>query len=117
MFELLFAQSTAPGSTVPVNVYLVLIAVVLGVIGFSFLIMLARQYKRCPSNKVLVVFGKTGGGVPKCINGGAAFVTPLVQDYAFLDLTPIQIETPLKGALSLENIRVNVPSVFTVAIG
>ena len=52
-----------------------------------------------------------------CIHGGAAFVLPLIQDYAYLSLEPIQIEIPLRGALSMENIRVNVPSVFTVAIG
>ena len=33
------------------------------------------------------------------------------------EVEPIQIEVPLKGALSAENIRVNVPSVFTVAVG
>src|ERR1043166_7482252 len=76
------------------------------------------RYKRCPSNRVLVIFGKTGGGnAAKCVHGGAAFVYPLIQDYAYLNLDPIQIEVPLKGALSIENIRVNVPSVFTVAIG
>src|SRR6185369_6499853 len=53
----------------------------------------------------------------KCVHGGAAFVVPLIQDYDYLSLDPIQIEVPLKGALSIENIRVNVPSVFTVAIG
>src|SRR5262245_50991503 len=107
----LFAADPA----VSANVYWVLGAAFLALIGFSTFLMLVRQYKRCPSNKVLVVYGKTGGQ-PKCIHGGATFVTPLIQDYAFLDLTPIQIETPLKGALSLENIRVNVPSVFTVAV-
>jgi flotillin len=60
-----------------------------------------------------------GGSTPvaKCLHGGGAFVWPLIQDYAYLDLEPLQIEIPLKSALSLENIRVNVPSVFTVAIG
>src|SRR5262249_5963875 len=57
------------------------------------------------------------GETSKCVHGGAAFVLPLVQHYAYLNLEPIQIEVPLKGALSAENIRVNVPSVFTVAIG
>jgi flotillin len=67
---------------------------------------------------VLVIYGKTGGGnAARCIHGGAAFVVPLIQDFDYLDLDPIQIEVPLKGALSMENIRVNVPSVFTVAIG
>src|SRR6476646_1044780 len=66
----------------------------------------------------VVIFGMTSGGnAAPCVHGGAAFVVPLLQDYAYLSLEPIQIEVPLKGALSIENIRVNVPSVFTVAIG
>src|SRR5437879_7196361 len=44
-------------------------------------------------------------------------VWPVINDFDYLSLEPIQIEVPLKGALSSENIRVNVPSVFTVAIG
>ena len=88
------------------------------VLFFSFLLLLVKRYKRCPSNKILVIYGKVSGDESaKCLHGGGAFVWPLIQDYAFLDLEPIQIEIPLKGALSIENIRVNVPSVFTVAVG
>ncbi|QDU96194.1 flotillin family protein [Lignipirellula cremea] len=79
--------------------------------------LIARFYKRCPSNRVLVIYGRTGKGkASRTIHGGASFVVPLIQDYAYLSLEPIQIEVPLRGALSSENIRVNVPSVFTVAI-
>jgi flotillin len=97
-----------------------LIGLVLGVavVFFSFVLMLSSRYKRCPSNRILVIYGKVGGGnTARCIHGGAAFVLPLIQDHAYLNLEPHQIEIPLKGALSAENIRVNVPSVFTVAIG
>lgn len=84
----------------------------------GFLMLLAARYKRCPSNKIMVIYGKVGGGgSAKCIHGGAAFVIPLIQHSEFLSLEPIQIEVPLRDALSMENIRVNVPSVFTVAIG
>ena len=84
---------------------------------FSFVILLIKQFKRCPSNRVLVIYGRTGKGqASKTVHGGADFVWPLIQDYAYLSLEPIQIEVPLRGALSTENIRVNVPSVFTVAI-
>ena len=77
---------------------------------FGLLMHVVKRYKRCPSNRVLVIYGKTGGGnAAKCVHGGAAFVFPLIQDYAYLSLEPIQIEIPLKGALSIENIRVNVP--------
>src|SRR5690606_167510 len=87
-------------------------------IFFSTIILLKSNYKRCSSNQVLVIFGKTKQGhAAKTVHGGAAFVWPLFQDYRYLSLEPIQIEIPLRGALSMENIRVNVPSVFTVAIG
>jgi flotillin len=85
---------------------------------FTMVILLKANYKRCSSNQVLVIFGKTAKGqAAKTVHGGAAFVWPLIQDYSYLSLEPIQIEIPLRGALSMENIRVNVPSVFTVAVG
>jgi len=102
----------------PSSFWLGVFAIFVAIVFFSFITLLAKRYMRCPSNSVLVVFGKTDKGVPaRCIHGGAAFVWPLIQDYAFLSLEPIQIEIPLKDALSMENIRVNVPSVFTVAVG
>src|SRR4029077_20878638 len=93
-------------------------AIAAAIVVFEILMFVAKRNKRCPSNRVLVIYGKTAGGnAARCVHGGAAFVVPLIQDYAYLSLEPIQIEVPLKGALSIENIRVNVPSVFTVAIG
>src|SRR5579864_5471344 len=98
----------------------ILTAIALAALVFFTLTMtLVTRYKRCPSNRILIIFGKMTGSPTgtRCLHGGARLVLPLVQDYAFLSLEPIQIEIPLKGALSMENIRVNVPSVFTVAIG
>lgn len=84
----------------------------------SLVMMLVTRYKRCPSNKILVVYGKVkSGSSSKPMHGGGAFVWPLIQSYDYLSLDPIQIEVPLRGALSAENIRVNVPSFFTVAVG
>jgi len=92
------------------------LALVLFVAGFFMII--ARRYKRCPSNRILVIYGRTTEGQSsKCLHGGGAFVWPLIQSYDYLSLDPLKIEIPLEGALSLENIRVSVPSVFTVAIG
>ena len=82
----------------------------------SILIFIVARYKRCPSDKILVIYGKTGGGSAKCIAGGAAFVWPVIQGYEYLDLSPISIDVDLRGALSKQNIRVNVPSRFTVAV-
>lgn len=105
-----------PEITWPVYVFAGLVLLVM--MAFGLLMFIAKFYKRCPSNRVLVIYGSRTGkqGQAKTIHGGAAFVIPLIQDYAYLSLEPIQIEVPLRGALSSENIRVNVPSVFTVAI-
>jgi flotillin len=96
----------------------VLIAVVaFTVFVFFTLLFLSNCYKRCPSNKVLAVHGKVKGGQSvKCYHGGGAFIWPLIQGYTYLDLTPMTLHIPLKSALSQQNIRINVPSTFTVAI-
>ena len=83
----------------------------------STLVFLASRYKRCPSDMILVVYGKVGEGQSaRCIHGGGALVWPLIQDSSYLSLTPITISIPLQNALSLQNIRINVPSTFTVGI-
>ena len=96
----------------------VALILILGTVLFLFLMLawLASRYRRCPSNKVLVIYGRTGNGSARCLAGGAAFVWPVIQDYEYLDLTPISIDVDLKGALSKQNIRVDVPSRFTVGI-
>ncbi len=100
------------------NTYWIIIALAFVLVAFGFFLLLARRYKRCPSNRILVIYGKTGAGQSsRCLHGGSAFIIPLIQNYDYLSLDPLQIEIPLEGALSSENIRVNVPSVFTVAIG
>ncbi len=84
---------------------------------FIIIISFIRRYKRCPSDRILVVYGKVGtGNSAKCIHGGASFIWPVIQDYEYLDLTPISIEVNLVNALSKQNIRVNVPSRFTIGI-
>ncbi len=103
----------------------ILIAIAASVLFiFILIVSMFRRYKRCPSDRILVVYGKVGKSkdgsdgnlAAKCIHGGAAFIWPIIQDYSFLDLTPISIEVNLTNALSKQNIRVDVPSRFTVGI-
>ncbi|MBO5965162.1 MAG: flotillin family protein [Bacteroidaceae bacterium] len=91
---------------------------VIGVVVLVLLIMaLLNRYRRCPSDKILVVYGTTGDrGSAKCVHGGGTFVWPVIQDYAYLSLTPIGIDANLTNALSRQNIRVDVPCRFTVGI-
>ncbi|REG85365.1 flotillin family protein [Algoriphagus antarcticus] len=93
-----------------------ILIVVATVVAFVTILALVSRYKRCPSDKILVVYGKTGGTSARCIHGGGAFIWPVIQDYAYLDLKPISIETNLTNALSRQNIRVDVPCRFTIAI-
>lgn len=100
----------------------IIAAVVIVVLLFSLLLVLLTRYKKCPSDKIMVIYGQVGrnkDGTSKssiCIHGGAAFVWPLVQAYQFLDLTPMSLQVDLVNALSRQNIRVDVPSRFTVGI-
>ena len=94
--------------------YLILIVAVVGVL---LVMALLNRYRRCPSDKILVVYGTTGNkGSAKCVHGGGQFVWPIIQDYAYLSLTPISIDANLTNALSRQNIRVDVPCRFTVGI-
>jgi flotillin len=86
-------------------------------IFFLIILFFISRYKRCPSDKILVVYGRTGGTASaKCYAGGATFVWPIIQDYRYLDLTPLSIDVNLQDALSKQNIRVSVPAQFTVGI-
>lgn len=95
---------------------------VIAVFLFTMLLVVLTRYRRCPSDKVLVIYGKVGTNKDgttrsaKCIHGGAAFIWPVIQSYQYLDLTPMSINVDLTNALSHQNIRVDVPSRFTVGI-
>ena len=103
----------------PTIIFLVC-AVVLVVV--SFIVWICSRYKKCPSDKIMVIYGSIGKNTDgsnrsaKCIHGGAEFVIPVFQSYAYLDLTPMSIQVDLKNALSKQNIRIDVPSRFTVGI-
>lgn len=97
------------------------IGVIILVIVMLLLVVLLR-YKKCPSDKIMVIYGKISPNKDgsyrsaKCIHGGAALIIPFFQAYTFLDLTPLAISVDLKSALSKQNIRIDVPSIFTVGV-
>lgn len=99
-----------------------LIIIAVAVVIFAIVVVFASRYKKCPSDKIMVIYGKVGTNrdgtqrSAKCIHGGAAFIVPIVQSYDYLDLTPLSIPVDLTNALSHQNIRVDVPSRFTVGI-
>ncbi len=103
----------------PIAIVLISVAVVL---LFTTLVVILSRYRKCPSDRILVIYGKIGSNKDgtyrsaKCIHGGAAFIVPILQSYEYLDLTPMSIQVDLKNALSKQNIRIDVPSRFTVGI-
>ena len=112
---LVFAASRFSNSSNWIPVILAIFAMLL--VGLFALIFFLKQYRRCPSNRILVVYGKVSGKrAAKCLHGGGTFVWPVIQNYAYIGLEPLVIDIPLQGALSLNNIRVNVPSTFTVGV-
>ena len=98
------------------NFGLILVISVL-VVGLGMLVFFFSRYQKCPSDRILVIYGKTAHGISsRCLHGGAAFIWPVIQGFEYLDLTPIPIDIPLEGALTKQNIRINTPSTFTVGI-
>ena len=101
---------------------LLVLVCVIALLLLTTLIVIASRYRKCPSDKVMVIYGKVGSNSDgtsrsaKCIHGGAAFIWPVIQAVEFLDLTPMSINVDLRNALSKQNIRVDVPSRFTVGI-
>ncbi len=100
----------------------IILVAVIGILLFSLILWFFSRYKKCPSDKIMVIYGRVGKNKDgstrsaKCIHGGAAFIVPVIQAYEFLDLTPLSIPVDLKNALSRQNIRIDVPSRFTVGI-
>ena len=99
------------------NFSLVLVSFLL-VVVFGTLVFFFSRYRRCPSDKILVIYGKNVGDGKsfKCIHRGAAFVWPIFQDYQYLDLTPIPIDIKLEGVPSRQKIRINMPATVTISI-
>ena len=109
MFNPVFAAASLS------NVALLIAALL--VILFILVLTFISRYKKCPPDQIMVIYGKTGGQrAGRCIHGGAAFVWPVIQDYGFVSLRPMQLDVNLQNALCRQNIRINVPSVFTVGI-
>ena len=109
----LLSQSAAGGG----ESFLIILTISALVFGIGMLVFFFSRYQKCPSDRILVVYGKTGPRQSaKCLHGGAAFIWPVIQAYEFLDLTPIPIDIPLEGAPTKQNIRINIPSTFTVGI-
>ena len=72
-------------------VFVVVVLVVL--LGFAL-----SRVKRCPDDKLLVVYGKGPG---RCLHGGWTFVLPLIQDYRYMSLEPIEVSAPDSSQLPI----------------
>jgi flotillin len=86
---------------------------------FGMVVLLSKQYKRCPPNRAMVIYGRTGPGQSstRVLHGGAAFVVPLLQDFGYLSLEPIQVEVPGLPGSDVTGFNFELPSLVTVAIG
>jgi len=119
MFKGLFLNAVN-GLTLMSDIAMPIVAVV--VVILAVLIWVLSRIRKCPPDKILIIYGRVGGKrggtakSSKCIHGGASFVVPIFQSYKYMDLTPMSISVDLRNALSKQNIRIDVPSTFTVGI-
>ncbi len=100
-------------------------------IGIGALIVIATiwgllsRYRRSAPDELLVVFGKAGKmktedgktivTPSKIIQGGGAFVWPIIQDFKKMSMKPIQIKVNVDG-IDSQAIPMHLPVVLTTAI-
>ena len=115
MFDVpMFAQGEAlPPWALPTVIAFAALAAMM----FVFVVLFAKQFKRCPSNRIMVIYGAAGPEAATCVHGGARLIIPLLQDYGFLSLEPIRVEVSRKVTSSGKTIADPLPRVFSVAIG
>ncbi|HZF66714.1 MAG TPA: hypothetical protein VEZ47_01615 [Gemmatirosa sp.] len=116
---LLVQQQFQLPSVLPSDGFAAYGAVLAAVVVLGLALFFARCYKRADANQILVISGRRSreGENARCINGGGALVIPILEGHGYLSLEPMDVPVKLEDALSLENIRISVPSVFTIAIG
>ena len=67
----------------------VIMILIITFILLAILIGLFSRYKKCPSDRIMVIYGKclSGGAkgqhASRCIHGGAAFIIPIISIAAF----------------------------------
>lgn len=105
--------------------------VTFSLIGVAALILvttiwgLLSRYRRSAPDELLVVFGKAGKVTndegktivtpSKIIQGGGAFVWPIIQDFKKMSMKPIQIKVTVDG-IDSQAIPMHLPVVLTTAI-
>jgi flotillin len=91
---------------------------VVTVMMIMWVYFLTSRFKRCPADKILVVYGKTGNAnMSEIYTGGGVFVWPVIQDFAYLDRTPLTVTAAVNDALEEDGYSLSVSGVFVVAIG
>ena len=93
--------------------------IIVGILVFltiMTIIGLLSRYRKCPSDQLLVVFGKVGGSsAAKMYPGGGVFVWPVIQDYKTMSMRPLQIKSSIEGP-DKNTIRTKVMVALTTAI-
>jgi len=81
--------SIFPFAVLSVNEIILPVAVV-GIVCFAVLIFVLSGTKRCPKNKIMVIYGRNDdmrskSFKPVCYSGGTHFVNPLTKKYTFME--------------------------------
>lgn len=97
--------------------FVLIVMLVFSTIFFGSFLLWVQRYKRCPPDKILVVYGKTQGvRSSTCIHGGACFVWPVIQSHQWLDLAPIPVDLGEKEFSPTQKHRVKIVSKLIAGI-
>ena len=92
-------------------------AIVALALGFlSVVVFVARNYRKCPPNEVLVIYGGKSGTRERFVTGGGTFVMPVLKSYKTLSLTTFQVETRVEHTPNKDGVLVSVDAVANLKI-
>jgi flotillin len=91
--------------------------------ALSTFVAFARNYRKCPPNKVLVVFGrKHQQGKDqerkgyRLITGGSAFVLPLFEDFTYIGLETFSVESSVTDTPNKDGVPVTVEATANIKV-
>ncbi len=85
--------------------------------GLSTFVAFARNYRKCPPNKVLVVYGRKHADKGyRLINGGSAFVLPLFEDFTYIGLETFSVESSVSDTPNKDGVPVSVEATANIKV-
>ena len=102
----------------PESIDQLLVWVVVGVVLVFFLliVVILKRYQKVGPNEAMIISGGMTGGVPKVVQGGGAFVWPIIQKAEILSLEVITIDVRTPEVYTEQGVPIIVDGIAQIKV-